>query len=363
MAQFANHAPPIETEDRPGWHVRRARPPRRAVPFPELVHLHSLWREALEARRDGLQELDRRYRAARAAFEQEHGKIVSEYWCSKVPSAVVLTAEREARLLPPLQRTRLVFHRVSDWATEGKPAIAAQMRRCDGLAARATQVLTGIREGICMQLVMASASHLLSLAETRDGGVDGAKRTAAAVEQERRCLDEAEAYYHDAATGQAQIVYFTGIAFAMIALGALAFLGGLWISLPGIDDREFYGCLAAGALGAVVSVMQRINSGHFELEYDVGRTYVRFLGALRPVLGAVFGLMFYFAITSRILKLFELPPGGTTGRFYALLVIAFLAGFSERWAQDTLTSLAPAGAPSSAPQRKPKRNPPPNGSA
>ncbi len=103
-----------------------------------------------------------------------------------------------------------------------------------------------------------------------------------------------------------------------------------------------------------MSVMQRINSGRFDLEYDVGPTYVRFLGALRPAIGAVFGLALYFAITSRILKLFELPQAGTTGRLYALLVIAFLAGFSERWAQDTLTSLAPAGAPSNKtrPQRK-----------
>jgi len=28
---------------------------------------------------------------------------------------------------------------------------------------------------------------------------------------------------------------------------------------------------------------------------------------------------------------------------FALLVLAFLAGFSERWAQDTLTAIVPAG--------------------
>ena len=90
------------------------------------------------------------------------------------------------------------------------------------------------------------------------------------------------------------------------------------------------------------SVIQRINSGRFDLEYDVGPSYVRFLGALRPMIGAVFGLALYFAVTSRILKLFELPQD-RTDKLYALLVIAFLAGFSERWAQDTLTSLSGGG--------------------
>jgi hypothetical protein len=310
------------------------------VPFPELVHLHALWRDALEGRRDRLADLDRDYHDTRADFERDHGRIVNELWCSRAASAVCLTAQ------PDFKGDKLSFHRVSDWATEGMPEIAAQLHRCDELATRAAQVLTGVRERICLQLVMSSASHLLSLA---DGSAD-AKRIETAVEQEKKSLDEAQAYYHDAATGQAQVVYFGGMAISMALIAAFSLLGGFLLPLPGIDDREFYGCLGADRSGAVVSVLQRINSGRFDLEYDVGRAYVRFLGALRPVIGAVFGLALYFAISSRILTLFELPHGGTTGRLYALLVVAFLAGFSERWAQDTLTSLAPAGAPQGTPK-------------
>ena len=142
----------------------------------------------------------------------------------------------------------------------------------------------------------------------------------------------------------------------MAVIAAFALVGGFLLALPGIDDREFYGCLGAGAVGAVVSVMQRVNAGRFDLEYDVGAGYVRFLGALRPLLGAIFGLAIYFAINGDILKLFALPQRGTTSRLFALLVIAFLSGFSERWAQDTLTSLVPAAdsqAPKQSLQRKP----------
>ena len=368
MTQLADDAALAGARGR-WWWVGRAGRLRHSVPFPELVHIHHLWRDALEAVDGRFLDIDPRYRAVRAAFEREHGRIVSEYWCRRFPSAVVLTARPASGLVRLVRSPSLVFHRASDWATKDEPEIAAQMHRCDELAARGTQVLTGVRKRICMQLVMASASHLLSLVDARDGGDESGtareehaevnrKKIAAAIEQERRSLDKAEAYYHDAATGQAQVVYFAGMAIVMLLFGLFALLGTvlgwLWTSLPGIEDGEFYGCLAAGAVGAVVSVIQRINSGRFELEYDVGRRYVCFLGGLRPTIGAVFGLALYFAINSEILKLFAVPNEGT-GRLYALLVIAFLGGFSERWAQDSLTALVPAGAPSKTPASEPKR--------
>jgi hypothetical protein len=366
MTQVADDAALAAARGR--WSWLGAWGSRRSVSFPELVHIHHLWRDALESEDERFLDVNSRYRAARAAFEREHGRIVSEYWCWRFPSAVVLTAKPASGPVRFVKGPSLFFHRASDWATKGEPEIAAQMHRCDELAARGTQVLTGVRKRICIQLVMASASHLLSLVDARERDDSGTareehaeankKKIAAAIEQERRCLDEAEAYYHDAATGQAQVVYFAGMAIVMLLFGLFALLGTLlgwlWTSLPGIEDGEFYGCLAAGAVGAVVSVIQRINSGRFELEYDVGRRYVCFLGGLRPTIGAVFGLALYFAINSEILKLFDLPNEGT-GRLFALLVIAFLGGFSERWAQDSLTALAPTGAASKTPASEPKR--------
>jgi ABC-type branched-subunit amino acid transport system permease subunit len=97
----------------------------------------------------------------------------------------------------------------------------------------------------------------------------------------------------------------------------------------------------AGSVGAVVSVVQRINAGDFELEYDVGRPYAFFLGGLRPLIGAAFALAISFAFTSGMM---HLPISGTdrqANERYAILVVAFLAGFSERWAQDTLATAAP----------------------
>ena len=109
-----------------------------------------------------------------------------------------------------------------------------------------------------------------------------------------------------------------------------------------IDWSAPVAALVAGALGAVVSVIQRINQGKFTLEYDTGRLYAMFLGGLRPLIGGAFALVLSFAFTGGLLSL---PSRSTDAhRKLALLVVAFLAGFSERWAQDTLAAAMPSGA-------------------
>ena len=85
------------------------------------------------------------------------------------------------------------------------------MYRCDELAVRATTVLTGVRQRICMNLMMASAEHLMSLVDRR-AAHDDPKATEEMLEHERAAIERTEAYYKDAANGQAQIVYFAGMA-------------------------------------------------------------------------------------------------------------------------------------------------------
>ena len=57
---------------------------------------------------------------------------------------------------------------------------------------------------------MSSAAHLLALVDARAAHTDEAM-VAATLEEERKRLDETEEYYCQAANGQAQIVYFTGM--------------------------------------------------------------------------------------------------------------------------------------------------------
>src|SRR5262249_4759348 len=148
----------------------------------------------------------------------------SAYWCAEVASAVALTEKQRARgYRSPLWS----FHRETDHATPDAADIACELHRCDELAVRANAVLTGVRQRICMQLVVSSAAHLLSIVDARAAGADRAT-TASALEQERAALAKAETYYHEAANGQAQMIYFGGI--ATVALG-LSIFAAAWLAI------------------------------------------------------------------------------------------------------------------------------------
>ena len=314
-------------------------PERHDSTFSELVYAHFGWwsvaRDGTAAGRRG--RARRGYEQARAGFQERHGEIMSAYWCSHVESAVALTS-KPPRL--PWATPIPHFHRESDWATQNAPDIARELHRCDELTIRARTVLTGVRRLICMQLVYASAAHLLSLVDARAAHADPAE-TDAALAREREALERAEKYYCEAANGQAQIVYFAGMTLVALVVSVLA---GVWLTL---DWASPVAAIVAGALGAVVSVIQRINTGHFQLEYDVGRPYALFLGGLRPLIGGAFALAISFAFSGGLLHL-PISDNASADQRLALLVVAFVAGFSERWAQDTLIGAVPAASPPKA---------------
>ena len=316
-------------------HQLSAAPDRTANPadvsdepsFTELVYAHYAW---WRKRHNGkAADADAAYRDVLHRFEQHNGRVIDSFWCSNLESGIALT-ERKRRW--PL-RAALTFHRESDWATKQSPLIAAELHRCDELAIRARTVLTGVRQHICLHLVAASAAHLLSLVDTATAPSTD-EDTKVALEHEQDALKRAERYYEQAANGQAQILYFAGMVTVavLISVAALLFLTFEW--------RVGVAALVAGAIGAVVSVVQRINAGGFHVEYDVGRPYAFFLGGLRPLIGGALAIAIAYTFSSGILHLPIADTGKEHERF-ALAVVSFLAGFSERWAQDTLATALP----------------------
>jgi hypothetical protein len=315
---------------------------QRAASFAEVVYAHFTWWRSLResgvepGRVHAFEELCER-------FEAQHGRVVHAFWCSHVESAVALTERRPHRWS---RHTQLFFHRESDWATKNHPEIAAELHRCDDLAVRAQSVLTGVRRRICLHLVAASAGHLLSLVDSSSEHAPDA--TSEALDRERAALKKTETYYRHAANGQAQIAYFLGMAIVTLAIAAVSA-----VTLVYDNWTASVAALIAGACGGVVSVVQRINADDFDLEYDVGRPYAIFLGGLRPLIGAAFALAVSFAFTSGMA---HLPVSATDPKAdsrFALLVISFVAGFSERWAQDTLATATQL--PKPQPQQEEKK--------
>jgi hypothetical protein len=92
----------------------------------------------------------------------------------------------------------------------------------------------------------------------------------------------------------------------------------------------------AGAVGAVVSVLWRMTSDSFRmnlptLSHEMKGTDLRLVAGLRPVIGLVFGLASIALVMGAVIPV-DTRTGATQTALFA--GIAFLAGFSERLAQD-----------------------------
>jgi hypothetical protein len=113
-----------------------------------------------------------------------------------------------------------------------------------------------------------------------------------------------------------------------IATGVIGFDAG-WLAVA-----------VGGAMGAVLSVLQRMGRG-LDLGPEGERRAFKQQGLFRPVIGAVLGIASFVLLKGGLVSL-STPPGNANQVLY-YGGIAFLAGFSERFAQDMLVPPARAG--------------------
>ena len=335
---------------------------------------------------DGARQLRQKYRERLREFETLEGKIIRAYWCFRAPSGVVLTERSvgdQTGLKGRLRRFRrskaeIHLHRASDWLTARVPAITELLHHCDALAVKVNEVLSGTARRIALEWIFEQESYLLGLVEqglkddeVRRGEIaasaDGharrgrlrrwrrnaaptaarltpaaAKPLAVASSEDplvKAAADEVvriEAYYDRAATRSGNMIYFAGMALGALVVGVVAVLAAIGLSLTrrgDINIGDFVAAFAAGAIGALVSVMVRMGTGNFRADYEVGRDKLLVLGFVRPAIGAIFGLAVYFALRGNLLQLAPQANAseGDGGNFYFYAFLAFLAGFSERW--------------------------------
>jgi hypothetical protein len=148
-----------------------------------------------------------------------------------------------------------------------------------------------------------------------------------------------EKYYKGAAGRSGQIIYLGGALLGVFVCLGLAFVAAV-LGFLGHGDAGPTGavCFAAGAVGALVSVMSRMSASRVSLDWEFGRDTLRTLGSLRPFVGGVFGLVTYFALQSDLVSI--VSKGAKDNNFAFYVVFAFVAGFSERFAQDMLLGSA-----------------------
>jgi hypothetical protein len=349
----ARDAPPADTED------------EDLVTFSDLVRAHRGWEQALyehehHPRRQGPgSTLEEGFRDRRRKFERRNGQILDAYWSVRDASAVALTIRRKPSRWRPDAELIPRFHRATDWATRDEPEIAEALDDCETLAVKAEEILRGASEVIALRRIYAVASHVLGYVDRERGRQPGAEDRSnrdeilksprkAFVARQREELESIDRFYNRAGNRQARIVFFWGMAYGLMAL---LLLTGLAVALIwAIDSLDgatghwaelqlFMISVVAGAFGAVLSVLSRMASltGKFDLDHEVGRKSVRWLGVYRPLVGGIFGVATFLVLSSGILQT-ESPGAGKDFAYYGTL--ALFSGFFERFMK-----LAPGGVP------------------
>jgi hypothetical protein len=130
----------------------------------------------------------------------------------------------------------------------------------------------------------------------------------------------------------AQTRYWYGALLGSLSLALLCAV--LAIVFAATGTPAFYGvAVPAGGVGAMVSLLQRMSTGRLKLDTSASRDLLELFGGVRPLIGAVFGIVVAAAVQGGLLPAIQIPTGQQLA-FFA--VIGFLAGFNERWAQDML---------------------------
>jgi len=340
------------------------------------------------------------------SFSEPRGGIITSYLCQHIPVAAVLTdIDRAASLTDGLPvykqshdddrdedkepdrklsarerarqaRERRAQHRREMAAASssaihleplrGQPAdwkAKELLFRCMDLHYRALQYLTPKPRKICMRMIFGIVVALLGVldvpqSERRQRPFSSNLTAVESLEAE---LEQARRYYDRSAQRQAQFEYFVGMVAGLILLVVGLIVIGLIARAPLLNEPLLATPLAGGA-GAVVSVMMRMTRDQLTLNYESGLPTIRLLGVIRPLLGALFGGAIYLLLAGELISITGAPKDATK-LLYFYTGIAFLAGFSERWAQDVVTgksggsgavSAAAAVPPASRPNPTPR---------
>src|SRR5918998_2538671 len=255
-------------------------------------------------------------------FERSSGRIVSWYMATEVFAAAALTDKDGisvtlGRELPP-----------------GSAELVDLIRRCQHVAYSAWHRLNRFDRRQCQTMIFQLIEEALRRLDT-----DGVVRSDDCMGPLKDRLDQAEEFMLRCATRRAQAKYLKGMLLGAVAIGAA--IAAVTVALMAMGDLTRLGgqlllVATAGTVGAVVSVLWRMTSGAFPinlptLDHDMKGTDLRLMAALRPVIGLVFALGAIVLVMGELIPLDQQNGAPQTALFAG---IGFLAGFSERLAQD-----------------------------
>jgi len=279
------------------------------------------------------------------AFEAKHGPIVAQFYCDTRIAGAVRTDHDEVYI-------------VHAPVTPDTAPIAQLLFACERLNIEADRVLSGRERQqdrrSAKQLLYSVVAHMLALLDS-PSAPNGTGTAPGDVDVLRLEVEGVRDHYLRAAARHAKFDYFAGMLYGIVPVLLLALAGSVFLFrvaegfTSSIAPLPF--CLLAGGLGAVVSAMSRMTFGGLVLDYEAGRRLLRMLGVFRPIMGMILGTSMWVATASGIIGL---VPNEPLKALFFFVFVAFLAGFSERWAQDMLGRAENLTGGSGSPRKKPR---------
>lgn len=266
--------------------------------------------------------------AVAAKFSELHGGIEKEYYCSAVVGGCLLAKDRTVYSIlnsppPELVDAEIdckVMAKEAGYGLRGKHVVQQLEEATDHAYSGLTRVM------VAADLVASDAPE-----EEIAAAVAAAKNEVVVVKARVEVLLQR----------QARLEYFQGVLGGIVPTFLLVIFLGLAANAwwrGALVPSALVAAVAMSALGATISVIQRMSKGSLVIDHSASRWHRTLLGAFRPGVGAIFGSLAYFTLLAGILA------GGsavdTPASVAVFAVTGFAAGFSERYATDMLDSAA-----------------------
>ena len=304
-----------------------------AYPDPPLRHDTA---EAKEDREAGFRLMLDRFKAV-------HGEVISQCWCSRVGAGALLTSRRHrSRLRRALSGDEVRYFAGGETVdTKEDLVLGKLMRATDREAQRVADLLRNpMRANALGQLFSVRETAIQAFEEIAKHDLKGdaaARVRDIATELVTTDLAAATSYAEGAMHRRSQLLYLAGMAagaagLAVLTAALLWFFGRQPALMSGTEMIPI--AILLGGLGGVVSVLQRMTKGNLTTSLDNGQAACFLLGLSRPVIGSVLAFAIALLILGGVVPL-ELPSEPAKALFF-IAGIAFLAGFSERYAQDII---------------------------
>lgn len=267
---------------------------------------------------------------AKRRFSQMHDDIHEEYWCKQAYAGCALTGDGELHSAIYTNDAELVLYE------DGIHQLCRDTRRAFQGSRRAGELAQEVDEvGETLFAVLSRVACTAEVLQDEDASALQKDEALATVRLEwQAARNRVEALIQR----QARFEYFVGVAGGGVAVALLLVVSGLLLgglSTDLVDLTALTAAMVAGALGAVVSVAQRMTSNSLVLDFTAPKRQKVLLGAVRPLVGAVFAAVVYFAFYGGLLAV-GVAQDETAKAFAFYVVAGFAAGFSERFATDVL---------------------------